>query len=501
MEPEFTSTSFEKWMITVTVMLVAVVEVLDMTIVNVSLPNMMGSFSATSKEITWILTAYIVSAAICMPLTGTLLRQFGQRRLLLLNIVGFLIASMLCGAATSLSAMIGFRILQGIFGASLVPISQYILRTTFSRAEQGAAMAIWGMAIMTAPILGPTVGGHITEALNWRWIFYINIPVCLLAFVMTLKFIRVSPYGHEKIDWRGLFLMVIAVGSFQVFIDRGNSENWFDSNFITGLAALSAISFVTFIYRGWNKKHHIINLRLFTERHFSMTFVIFAIYSVGIFGTLVLLPIMLETALNYPPDIAGDVMAPRGIAAALAMVMVSRLNKYVDNRILVFVGIIITAWGTYQMTFFNMSGDMMTYIMPGLIQGVGVGMVIVPLSSCAFDYLEKSQVAEATGLFSFGRSMGVSIGISILTTIHVHQTRVNWQRLGAHIQATNPNFTHWASNHGLSVNPLLSLQLAAQQVQQQSTMIAFIDAFWAATLLLLMILPLVFFLKKGRDKN
>lgn len=491
--------SIERWIITVAVMLVAVIEVLDVTIVNVSLNQMMGSFGATTDEITWILTAYLVSAAIFMPLTGLLVKYFGRRRLLLINIIGFMIASMLCGAAQNLPQIVFFRILQGIFGASLVPISQYVLRDTFPREQQGKAMAIWGIGIMVGPVLGPTLGGYITEALNWRWVFYINVPFCILAWIMSVSFIRESVREDQSIDWFGLLLMASGVGAFQTFLDRGNNDNWFESRTILILFIISVTCLGVFISRGWNKDDNIINLKLFKERHFALSTLILTVYALAIFGSVMLQPLMLESLIGYPPDLAGEIMAPRGLASAFSMMVVSQISKKADSRIFILIGILLTIFGTYLMTYFDIYGSPFTYILPGIIQGFGMGFVIVPLSSGAFDFLNKSQIPEAAGLFSFGRSMGVSIGISILTTVLTRESQANWFRLSEKIQWGNPIFTHWASAQGGDPHSSLIIAIAAKEVQTQSAMLAFVNAFLLAALILALMIPFVFLLKKSKD--
>jgi MFS transporter, DHA2 family, multidrug resistance protein len=393
--------------------------------------------------------------------------------------------------------MISFRILQGVFGASLIPISQYILRDTFSRAEQGKAMAIWGIGIMTGPILGPTLGGYITEALNWRWIFYINVPICLIALTMTKNFIEETPRQPANIDWLGLILLLLGIGCLQVFLDRGSFDGWFSSPFILNLAVCSAFSLSWFVYRGWKKKNNIINLQLFSERHFLFSCLIASFYSLVTFTVIILQPLMLENLLNYPPNLAGEIMAPRGLASAVGMILVSRVNKYVDNRVLIFVGTLLSAWSTYQMTCFNLSNSFMDYAAPGILQGLGIGIVMVRLSSYAFDYLNKKYIAEAAGLFSFWRSIGFSAGIAIFITLLNHQTSVRWQGLRDNISLANPNFMHWAGNpHLKNVNHALTV--ARQQAEQQSSMLGFIDAYWAATILMLTLLPLLLLLKKKK---
>jgi DHA2 family multidrug resistance protein len=493
--------TFEKYMITITVMLAAIIEILDTTIVNVSLPHMMASFSASTDQITLVLTGYIVSSAILMPLTGLFIRRMGVRRLLLSNIVGFLIASMLCGLSESLAQIVFFRVLQGVFGASLVPLSQYILRNTFEQHEQGKAMAIWGLGIMVGPILGPTLGGHITEALNWRWIFYINLPICIIAFLMTLRFIKESVQQKEMIDWLGLGLMSVSIGSLQIMLDRGQNDNWFDSGFIMGCAITAFITGAIFIYRGCHIKNNIINLSLFKERNFTISTVILSLFVVIFFGNMILQPIMLETLMGYPSDVTGNVMAPRGIASAISMILVARLMTRVDHRVLIGSGILLAAFGTYQMTFFTLNGSMWTYIAPSITQGFAMGLVFVPLSSSAFNYLEQNRIGDAAGLYSFGRSLGSSIGISCLTTMMIHQSQVHWSYLREHIQPANPHYLQWAHAQNYQINAKSTLQAASSLVQRQSEMLGFIDVFWASTFILCLLAILVFFLKKGASQK
>ncbi len=491
-----TFTPLEKWLITVTVMLVAIIEVLDITIVNVSLDQMMGAFSANSQEITWVLTAYLVSSAIFMPLTGLLVRHLGCKRLLLINIVGFLIASMLCGASTTLSEIVVFRILQGVFGASLVPIAQYVMRFTFTQAEQGKAMAIWGIGIMVAPVLGPTLGGYITENLNWRWVFYINAPVCVLAFFMALSFIKETPREHQKIDWLGLMWMTIAIGALQIILDQGNNHDWFSSNLIIGLTIVCVLGFIIFLYRGWYKTDHIINLHLFKERHFAISTLILSLYCMGFMGSAMMQPLMLQILYNYPSDVAGNAMAPRGIASAVMMIFAVPLGKFFSSRALMLAGILLTCYGTYMMTLFNLNDDLFALIMPGIIQGLGLGLVMVPISSTAFNYLKPSEISEAAGQFSFGRSLGVSIGISILSTVLSMATQQHWNQLAGYINLANPNFLHWAAAQNLDPHDIHTIKMAANLLGQQSTMIAFLDLYWVSLIMLLLTIPLVFLLKK-----
>ncbi len=495
------TSNFQKWMIALTVMLVAIIEVLDITIVNVSLNQMMGAFGATQEEITWILTSYLVASAIAMPLTGLLVKKLGRRKLLLMNIVGFLLASMLCGAATNITEIVIFRTIQGVFGAGLVPISQFILRDTFPRKEQGLAMAIWGIGIMTAPVLGPTLGGYITEALNWRFVFYMNLPVCIIAFVLAIIFIKETPKENVNVDWWGLLLMALGIGCFQIFLDRGNQADWFQSNFIISVAITSAIALYLFIWRGWNKPNNVVKLNIYKERNFATTNIIMLMYCLTIFGVATLQPIMLGNLYGYPPATTGLVMAPRGLVSALTMMLCPLLMKHFSPKILIIIGLLISAYGTLQMCSFTLNASMWVQIYPGMIQGAGMALVFIPNSTITFDYIPKHDIAEASGLFSFSRSMGTSIGISIMSTLVTRLTQVNWNRFAAYAQPSNPNFRHWLVARGLSMHNPATLQRLAQDVHSQAGMVGFIDAYWFAVILFIVMIPLVFLLKKPNNHS
>ncbi len=487
-------TQIEKYLITLTVMLVAIIEVLDMTIVNVSLPPMMGSLSANSEEITWVLTSYIVSAAVLMPLTGILIERLGQKKLLLLNIVGFLLASMLCGIAQSLAQMVFFRILQGIFGASLVPLSQYILRNTFSQQEQGKAMAFWGMGIMAAPVLGPTLGGYITEHLNWRWVFYMNLPVCIIAFFLALKYIDETKKTFKDIDWTGTLLMSLGIGTLQIFLDQGNSKDWFESNFISLMAILTTILLSVFIIRGLKIKNNIINLSLFKNKNFALSTLIIMLFISSLLGIVSIQPMMLEQLLQYPTVTTGLLMAPRGIASAIAMGLVAQLINRYSPRILIAVGLLFAFFGTLLMTDFKLHTPMATIMWVGVIQGIGMGFFFVPLSTLAFSTLKQKDIAEATGLFSFGRSLGSSIGISIISTLITRETQVNWNQIGGHISVYNHHLTDFLTKHHLSVHSPITMKILAQKLAMHANFNAYIDSYFLAAVSFLVIIPFIFFM-------
>ncbi len=482
---------FAKRCVVFSVMLVTIIEVLDMTIVTVSLPAMMGALNANTDQITWVITSYVVAAGICMPLTGFLVKQIGTKKLLLINIVGFLIASALCGMASSLMLMVMFRVLQGVFGASLVPLSQYILSATYSKQEIGKAMAIWGMGIMTAPVLGPTLGGYITEYLNWRWIFYANVPFCLLAAITVQQVVRETATTKITIDWLGMLLMAVGIGSLQLFLDRGNPEGWFQSNTIVLLAAVSCCSLTLFIYRGLRLQHtNIINLYLFANRNFALATVILASFC-GIFlSGIMLQPMLIESLLHYPSDLTGLVVAPRGLSSAIGMMLTANLMKRFDNRHIAASGVMLTAIGSWLMTKYNLDISMRFLIVPAIIQGFGMGLFFVPLSTISLLTLPKESAAEASGLYSFGRSIGISIGLSLLTTILTHMTTTNWYQLSEHINPFNMNL----QQRGFDGSAQASQQLAGE-LYRQAAMIAYNDLFMVVFAALLLLIPMIYLMQ------
>ena len=485
-------------MITITVMLAAVIEVLDTTIINVSLNNIGGSVGADSDQVTWILTAYIVAAGVFMPLTGYLVNRFGQKKVLLANIIGFMIFSMLCGTSTSLTEIVIFRIFQGVFGASLVPMSQYILRSVYPTESLPKAMAIWGIGIMFAPVVGPTLGGYITEYASWRWLFYINVPVCIIATVMAINFVPDTLKKDVKTDWIGLFILIIGVGSLQLLLDQGNSHNWLSSGFIISMLYVSALSIIIFIVRGlFLGNRNILNLYIFKDRNFTFATLCLMFFSGSMFGIMVLQPIVMEYNLGYTALNSGIVMLPRGLASIITIILSPILMKRIDARIIIIAGLFLCAYGTYLFSQISPQVDSWGLVYPGIIQGLGMGFFFIPSSSISLQTLPPESIAEGSGLYSFSRSIGTSMGISILATMQSRLTQSNWSYLGENLSYHNQNVIHWMSSNGYGLLDKSGIYALQQLLYSQSFMVSFINCSYVATILLVICIPFIIFLKKN----
>jgi MFS transporter, DHA2 family, multidrug resistance protein len=491
----------DRWLISVTVMISTVMVVLDITIVNVALPHMMGSLGAGPEQITWVLTSYLVTSAAVMPLTGYLAGRLGRKRLLLGAIVGFVGASALCGISGSLTEIVLFRVLQGAFGAPLVPLSQSLMVDTFPPEERGRAMAIWGIGVMVGPIMGPTLGGYLTQHFEWRWIFYINVPVGIIALLLGSAVLRETVRRAARTDWTGLGLMATGIGALQVVLDRGNQENWFSSRLITVLALIAAAALGGFVLRGWGNSRNIVNLELFRDRNFAAASLMIGVFGLGLFGTIALQPMMLERLLGYPAETTGLVMAPRGLASAVSMMLVGRLITRRDPRKMVAFGALLGGLGTAVMGHYNLEISPGWVVWPSVIQGLGMGMLFVPLSTVAFETLPVETSAEAAGLFSLIRTIGGSIGISVVTTVLTRQGQVSWHNLGGDLDPFSPALRPWLAAHGLQLTDPLAPQLLAQELYRQSSMVAFTDVFWLVTFSFLASLPLIAFLQRPKHQR
>src|ERR1700757_3205626 len=404
--------------ITVCVILATLMQALDTTIANVALPYRQGSVSASQDQIDWVLPSYIVPAAIMTPPTGFLVSRFGLKRIFLISVAGFTVASMLCGMAQSLVEIVLFRVLQGLFGAALVPLSQTVLLNINPPERQGSAMALWGVAVMAGPVLGPVLGGWLTEAYSWRYVFYINLPIGVLAFLGMSTFLPESARnGGEKIDWFGFGTLSLAIGAMQVALDRGEQKDWFGSSEIIIEAIIAASAFYLFLVHTFTAREPFVRPSLFRDRNFTAGLLFVAIVGLTYYASLALQPPYLQNLMNYPIVTAGLVLGPRGVGTMVAMMAVSKLIGPVDTRILLGVGLGLTAWSYYAMTGWTPDVSQMTIVAIGVVQGIGLGFIFVPLSTVTLSTLSNEQRAEGAGLYSLSRNIGSSIGISVVNSL------------------------------------------------------------------------------------
>lgn len=480
----------------VAVLLAVLMVILDMTIVNVALPDMMGTLGATPDQITWVLTSYIVAEAIVIPMSGFLAERFGRKRVLTVSVAGFVVFSMLCGQSRTLLQMVIFRLLQGAFGASVVPLSQATMVDNFSPETRGKAMAIWGIGVLLGPIMGPTVGGFITDHLGWQWVFYVNLPIGIINLLLIAAYMKAAPHAGAAIDWLGAALLAIGVGSLQMLLDRGNSEGWFESGLIVSLTVVSIVCLAGFALRSFNRPDAILKLNLLRDRNLATSTFLIMAFGVGMLSTIALQPLFLEHLLGYPASTAGLVMAPRGIAVAVGMVVVATLIQHIDARWLVFVGLSLAAAGTYVTTRYNLNVDQFWIIAPSIVQGIGMGMIFVPLSTLAYQTLPSEASDQAASIFNIARTIGGSMGIAMGATVLTHSAHENLQTLSAGINPYNPAFHAWLQATGLSMNDPRTLEILSSELARQATMIGFVEAFGFVTLSFLVLIPLVVLLKQ-----
>jgi DHA2 family multidrug resistance protein len=488
-------------LIIIAVMSATLIQVLDTTIVNVALPHMQGSLGATADETTWVLTSYLVASAIFMPLTGYFTDRLGRRKYLLISIAGFVAASILCGAAVNITQIVLFRLLQGVFGAALVPLSQAIMTDIFPEEERGTAMAIWGMGVMIGPILGPTLGGYLTDIATWRWNFYINIPVGILSFLLAWRVVPDTPKQERRMDWTGLILISTAIGSLQYFLDRGNQDDWLNSTSICIAAFLAIICFLGFLLHALKEKQHtVFDIRIFNDRNFTIASLLLSMLGLGLYGAMVISPLMMENLFNYPVLTTGLAMAPRGISGMISMYVVGKLIRHIDPRWLTISGICISGTGMYFGTYYNLTLSPAWIIGPFLLQGFGLGMIFVPLSAIAFSTLPAKQRSEAAGLFSLLRTLGSSVGISIIITLFSRHTQMAWNQLGGFINPYNPAVTKYLAPLHITIAHPLAARVLAKELAAQAQMMSFVDVYVFITGSFLIMIPLVLLLKKARKK-
>ena len=500
------------WIVAIAVMFATFMEVLDTTVVNVSLPHIAGSLSATIEESTWALTSYLVANAIILPLTGWLATYFGRKRLLMASVTGFTAASFLCGLAPNLQTLVLFRIIQGATGGAMQPLSQAVLLEAFPPHERGKAMGFWGLGIVTAPILGPVIGGWLTDTYSWRWVFYINIPVGFVSLVMTKLFIFDPPYmkrQSETIDYWGIGMLALGIGALQIMLDLGQREDWFSSNFILALCVIAAASLAGFIFRELNTEHPVVDLRVFKVRTFAAGVFLMTTLGFVLYGSLVLLPIMLQTLLGYPPVQAGLAMAPRGIGSFIGMPVIGFLIAKLDSRRLVAGGLIAGGLTLLWLGHLNLNAGYWDIFWPQFFQGLGLSMVFVPLTTISMDPIPRERMGNATSLFNLMRNLGGSIGIAATATMLARRSQSTAAILANNVNAYNPAARSMFSatrdafiKAGSDPVTATSRAYAALSgmVHRQATMVAFVEIFTLLGIIFIALVPLVFLMKRPRGK-
>jgi MFS transporter, DHA2 family, multidrug resistance protein len=470
-------------------------QALDTTIANVALPHMEGSLSATQDQITWVLTSYIVAAAIMTPLTGWLAGRFGRKRVLLISIIGFVASSAMCGVATSLGLMVAYRLLQGLSGAALVPISQSVLLDIYPTHKHGQAMAMWGLGVTLAPVVGPVLGGWLTEDYSWRWVFYINVPIGILAFFGLLAAAKETKRETRSFDFFGFGALALGVGCLQLLLDRGEVKDWFGSTEIIVEATLASLGFYFFVFRMVTARRPFLRPALFTDRNFVTGNIFIFIVGVILFATLVLIPPIFQILMGYPVITTGIIMAPRGIGTMLSMFLVGRVTGKFSPRVLIAFGFLMSALSQWQMmTQFDLQMDAWPVIISGFTQGLGVGFAYVSLTAAAFNTLAPELRPEGTAFFNLMRNIGSSIGISAVQALLTENTQVVHANLARHISP----FNHLL--HDFDLHSTRTLEMLNGEVTRQASMVAYIDDFKAMMILSLAVVPFLLFMRTRNVK-
>jgi len=492
-------------LIAFTVMLPTLIEIIDTSIVNVSLDHIRGSLSAGYDEATWTITAYLVSNAIVIPMSGWLAKLIGRKNYQIASIALFTFSSFMCGSAWSLNSLVFFRILQGIGGGGLVPISQSILLESFPREKHGQAMAIFGLGAMLGPIVGPLLGGWITDTFSWRWIFYINIPIGILSIVMNVLVIEDPPYMQRqkmKVDYWGLLFLAIGLGSLQFVLDKGESDDWFSSDLIIGFSIVSIVALTLLVINEYYSEQPIVNLKLLKDRTFTSGATVMFFVFLNLFGSIVLLPVYLQMMMGYTSFYAGLVLGPGGIATMFAMPIAGKLVSKVNPKQLLAVGISICSLSTYMMSRFNLTTDFWTFVWPRVALGFGMGMTFIPLTTLTLSHIPREHMTEASSLYNLLRNLGGSVGIAFTTTMLSRRAQFHQTRLVEHLSPFDPAYaiSHDRISSFLTGKGLPSAGadgMMYRELVRQSTTLAFADAFLSICLLMLCMLPLVLLMKRA----
>ncbi len=505
--------SHNPWSIALAVMLPTFMEILDTSVANVALPHIAGNLSAGTEESTWVLTSYLVSNAIILPATGWFSNMFGRKRFLIACIIIFTLASFLSGAATSLGMLVLARIIQGAGGGALQPISQSIILESFPKEKRGVGMAVFGMGVVVAPIIGPTIGGWITDEYTWRWVFYINIPIGILAVFLVNLFVEDPPYIKKsaagKIDYIGFGFMALWLATLQIILDKGQQKDWFQTDWIKYFAYISVAAFLAFVYWELRIKDPIVNLRILLNRNFAIGTALITVVGAVLYSTVALLPLFLQTLMGYTALQSGLTVSPRGIGALVAVFIVGRIITFTDCRILTGVGFTVLAGSVYWLGNINLDIGMANVVWPNIVSGMALGLIFVPLTTITMGTLENEQIGNASGIFNLMRNIGGSFGISAVTTYLARDAQAHQAVMVAHMTPYNTPFTQQLNQiqHYLTTyfTPVEAFQKAYGLLYgiliKQATLLAYIDNFRLLAILSLLCIPTVLLFKKVKIKS
>ena len=486
--------------ITASLMLATFMQGVDTTIANVALPHMQGSFSCSQDQIAWAVTSYIVAAAIMTPLTGWLAGRFGIKYVFLISVIGFTLASALCGAAESLFQIVAYRLLQGVCGAALVPLSQSVLLHINPPERHAKAMAIWGMGVILGPIIGPALGGWLTDDYSWRWVFFINLPAGILAATGIMIFIHdARPAQREGFDWFGFATLSLAIGAVQMLLDRGELKDWFGSSEIWIEAIVAALCLYLFIVHTVTAgERSFLNRALLKDSNCIAGTLLMFLIGIPLYGTMTLLPTMMQSLMNYPVITAGFVTAPRGIGTMLGMFIVTRLVGRVDVRLIIFTGMALSALALWQMTGFSLQMGMWPFITTGLLQGFGLGFVFTQLSVATFSTLPRSVLTQGSAIFSLMRNIGGSVGISIVEALFTENTQIVHSQLAEHVRPDNPLAQAPYLAAPYSLTNLQGIAALNHEITRQAQMISYIDDFHLMMIVIVVALPFLLLLRRAK---
>ncbi len=513
MTPQTHQASVDKWVVAFAVMFGTFIAVMDISVVNVAMPHMIGNFGTTLSAITWVATAYSIAEIILATMAGWLSTLMGRKRLYLLSYALFTVGSILCGFSQTFEQMLIFRIIQGIGGGALIPLSQAILRETFPDEEQGMAMAIYSMGVVLAPAVGPIVGGWLTDQYGWPWIFFVNIPFCVMGIFFVSTFVHDPSYlrrGVSRIDWTGIALLSIALTTMQIVLERGQENNWFDSPWIVTMTVLTIASAAALFFWEMRVEHPVVDFRVLTNRPLWVSSLISLVFGLGLFGTTFILPQFTQELLGYTALDSGLVLAPRAVALFLCLPLVGWLYKHVNEKLLVLGGLCVVFWSVLDLSRLSLNYSFWNLVPTLVLMGIGMPFCFVTLSTVALSTIERSRMTEATSLFTLTRRVGGNIGYALIATIIARQQQVHHVQLAAHVSDTNPLFvtayqqaTGVLTAHG--ANPAQAPQLAMGIVDRilngQARMMAYNDASLVLAVLFLLTIPLVFLLPSRRSRR